>query len=136
MRLLNSLTLKLKAPFRSLWFVLWNHATDRFKRMCLLTSLHAKLVSCDENDLQRLEAVNTQLNLDRDTRALKFPTLLGPVLWKQVLHIEKIDIARSEVLISRIIKRSPCWLLYADDQVIRQDIRALLAHCRGYTGVH
>lgn len=136
MRLNNSLTLKLKAPFRSLWFVMWNHATDRFKRMCLLTSLHAQLVTCDEKDHHRLEAVNLRLDLDRNTSALKFPTLIGPLLWKQVLPIEKIDMERSEVFITRVIKRSPCWLLYADDRTIREDIRNLLNYCRGAVGAH
>jgi hypothetical protein len=113
-----------------LWLFLWELTTNRFKRMCLLASLHAQLVRCNEKDHDQLEDVNNELDLDRNPRALMFPTLFAPVIWRSVLPIDKIDMDRSDVYIARLIKKTPCWLLYADLQTVHNDIHSLLLYCR------
>lgn len=130
MRFIRSSMAKLSAPGRGLWLFLWNRTQDRFKRMCLLASLHAQLTKCHVDDVAELKNINEEMDLMRDVRALRCPTLFAPMIWKTVLPIERIDLSRSDAYVERILKKSPCWLLYADHETRREDVRQLLAYCQ------
>lgn len=120
---------KVGTPVRKLWFKLWDHAQDRFKRMCLLSSLHARLLQVNEDDRDQLNEVNREMDLDRDVRALRFPTLLAPMIWPHVVPIEKIDMSRADYYVSKVMKGIPCWLMYGDEEAIKDDIKHLLRFC-------
>lgn len=121
--------LKVGNPVSKLWFMLWDHAQDRFKRMCLLSSLHAQLLHVNEDDRDQLLEVNREMDLDRDVRALRFPTLLAPMIWPHVITIDKIDMQRQDFYINKVMKAIPCWLRYGDEEAIKDDIRHLLRFC-------
>lgn len=130
MRFLRTLSQKVGYPFRAAWLFVWGKAPDEFKRMCLLSSLHAQLVGCSEDDMVLLDQVNKRLELCRFTTQMRFPTLFGPVIWRTVLPIQKIDMERSEAYILRLLKKMPCWLEYGAPEQTAQDIRQLFTYCQ------
>jgi hypothetical protein len=122
--------MKVGYPIRALWLLAWGKASDEFKRMCLLSSLHAQLVGCDEDNIVLLDQVNKRLELCRFTTNMRLPTLFGPVIWRNVLPIQKIDMERSEAYIVRLMKKMPCWLTYGTPDQTQADIRQLFQYCQ------
>ena len=121
---------RIRRVFGPMWNALWERISDRSKRMCFLTTLYAKYSSCSEDDKDALKIINEELGLSRDTAALRFPTLMAPLIWKRYrirLCVEDVDRDRH---ITRLIKRTPCWLLYADEDTMRNDLHRLIEFCR------
>lgn len=116
-------------PMGKLWAWIWSHLDYKFKRMCIMASLHAVLLKLDDKDSEKIKQMNDSLKLVRDVNALRLPTLFGPVVWTRILHINKIDID-SEKSINRIVRMTPCWLRYTTEAEFRDDIKALLEYCR------
>lgn len=127
---LSSLKQSLLKPLVSLWVFVWNKMPDRCKRLCFLTSLYARLIGCSEDDTAKLDEMNRSLGLTRDVNALRFPALVAPLIWRSVTVNPKIDIERSERYIGTLLKKAPCWLWYADEATIRNDLRQLFEICR------
>ncbi len=115
-------------PIYKIWAWIWGRLDCEFKRMCVMASLHAVLLKCDGSDPEKIKQMNDSLKLVRDVNALKLPTLFGPMLWKKVLPINKMDVS-SDKCIQRIIRMTPCWLRYTDETEFREDLRELLQYC-------
>lgn len=98
--------------------------------MCVLASLYATLTECSD-DTKRLDRLNQELKLSRDTNALKFPAVIGQWLWKNILPIHRVDLQHEDRYISRLVKKTPCWLCYADTETRHADIRRLIDFCMG-----
>lgn len=124
----NELKEGLKTPFNVLWTSLWSVMPDRSKRMCLLTSLYVCMTGYTEDDTDKLDEMNRELTLSRDTNALRFPALVSPLIWRSTFLKKPpvTDSERSELFITRLIKKTPCWLKYGDEQTMRDDMRKLL----------
>ncbi len=130
MRFLQQYFKSVHNPLVWIWFSIWARVPDQSKRMFVLASLYVRLMNCNEDDTERLDDVNRTLGLSRDTRVLRTPAIFAPVIWKQVLPIDKIDPDQGERYISRLIKRTPCWLWYADLETRTEDLRQLMHFCR------
>lgn len=116
--------------FSYAWAWVWSRLDNKFKRMCMLASLHAVLLKCDDTETKRIAELNNVLGLVQDVNALRLPTLFGPLLWKRVLPIEVIDVT-TDRYIQRIVRMTPCWLLYTDESEFKKDLRRLLNYCNG-----
>lgn len=125
----NPLVQRVYDLFTQLWFYLWSNMTDQCKRMCVLASLYAKLSYCNEDDIKGLKDLNYSFELSRDPYALRFPILIAPWIWRNVLPVERIDEKQYASYAARLVKKTPCWLWYADAETRRRDIQRLLAYC-------
>lgn len=117
----------LTKPFRVLWGLVWSRLDIQFKRMCLLASLHASIKQCNESDLNELIKLNKELKLVKDVNALRLPVLLGPIIWKKVIHTDNLDTS-NECAIKRIVRRLPCWIKYSDEATMKSDIKMLFGY--------
>jgi hypothetical protein len=115
--------------FLHLWFYFWSNASDRCKRMFVLSSLYARLMQCSEDDLDELKALNENLDLTRDTRALRTPALFSTWVWGRTLPLDRVDMERVDSYVTRLVKKTPCWLWYADQETRRRDIQDLILYC-------
>jgi len=111
------------------WIALWNRTPTDFRRMSLLSSLYARFAQCDEDDKTRLTQVNEVFGLTRHVGHMQFSVLVAPYLWKHVLPITRIDGERFEYYVTRVLKNTPCWLKYAEDDVLQNDISRLMFYC-------
>lgn len=130
MLFMHSYHLNTHNPLIALWFILWYRAPDRGKRLFVLMSLYVRLSGVSERDLPQLRAVNHVMGLTCNERALMFPALIGNWVWRKLLPMSQTKFhgeANREYYITRLVKRTPCWLWYADSEVRRNDIRELLA---------
>lgn len=125
----NPLVHRVYDLFTQLWFYLWSNTTDQCKRMCVLASLYARLSYCSEDDLKQLQELNRDFKLSRDHNALRFPILIAPWIWRNVLPVEKIDVKQYDSYAARLVKKMPCWLWYADAETRSRDIQRLLTYC-------
>lgn len=128
---INSFVRALTLPLLNLWIFFWLRVPDRCKRLLVLTSLYVRLKDCTEDDLRELNVVNRELALSRDPHALRFPALLAPWLWKHVLPLWKIDQEHHDQYITKLLRKTPCWLWYADPDTRRDDLQRLVQVCMG-----
>ncbi len=112
-----------------IWIALWNRTPVDFRRMSLLSSLYARFAECHEDDKERLTQVNEELKLTRHVGHMQFSVFVAPVVWRNILPISRIDGERLDVYITRVIKNTPCWLKYGEDEVLREDIGHLMRYC-------
>ncbi len=112
----------------SAWHGLWQRSDVGFRRMCVLASLHAQLLTCETTDSKAIQRLNEHMNLVADANALKFPTLFGNVIWKGIPTVEKMDL-RTDRIVKRIMRAMPCWLNYGTDARLESDIKALIGYC-------
>jgi len=90
--------------------------------MFVLTSIHASLVKCSEDDLGKLNEVNEEFKLARHVKVLRFPTLVAPLIWN---HIEDTkDTPTDDVWLW--LKKIPAWLQYGNPEEIERDVRHML----------
>jgi len=115
--------------FVHLWFYIWSNASDRCKRMFVLSSLYARLMRCDEDSLEELKELNKNLDLSRDTKVLRTPTLFSSWVWGNLLPLDSINLEHIDRYAMRLVKKTPCWLWYADPETRRKDIQELIAYC-------
>lgn len=116
-------------PLKCFWEYLWSKVDIRFKRMCLISSLHAAIKGCQEYDIKNLSSLNQSLHLVKDVNALRLPVLVGPLLWDEALHFEKLDFDKTSA-IKRILRKLPCWIKYSDDVTMGEDISKLFSYYR------
>lgn len=128
MKLITNFRATLKTLGLRVWHALWESSDVGFRRMCVLASLHAQLLSCSSGDREAIEKLNKHLNLVNDTAALKIPTLFGNVIWKGIPTVDKLDL-QNERIVKRIVRSMPCWLNYGTDQRLESDIKALIGYC-------
>lgn len=112
-----------------LWMALWSKTPSDFRRMSLLSSLYARFASCHEDEQARLTQVNEAFHLTRNVQSMRFSVLIAPYIWSHVLPVSRIDGERLDVYITRILRNTPCWLKYGDDDLIREDIDHLMRYC-------
>lgn len=112
-----------------LWFIIWYRIPDQSKRLCVLASLYAQLTESTEDDVDRLAFINEELGLSRDTRSLRFPALIAPYIWRNAKCLKNINLDNPERYVQRLLRRTPCWLWYADKETRQHDIQRLLQLC-------
>lgn len=127
---LTYIKLKVMEYTRKAWFKLWDRIDNRFKRMCVLASLHAVLMDCNEPGCNTVNNLNESLDLVKDAEAMRFPMLFAPLIWKGVLPISHYE-ASSDKLVTRLMRKTPCWLKYTDDESFTNEIKQLLNYCNG-----
>lgn len=110
-----------------MWNFAWFKIDSDFKRMCLIGSLHGKLKSCSEDDINDIKLLNDNLNLVKDINAIRLPILLGPLFWNKLISIDKVDLEK-DAMINKIIRKMPCWIKYSDEANMRSDLRKLFCH--------
>ena len=81
---------------------------------------------CDEDDLEELKELNENLDLSRDTRALR--TLVVLDVGMGTLTAGTCDLDRVDSY-DAIGEETPCWLWYADQETRRKDIQDLILYC-------
>lgn len=117
-------------PFMVIWFMLWYRAPNKGKRLFVLASLYARLSGMDDTvDSKDLSRVNSEFKLTANQRALKFPALASRWVWKRIFPLDKVmfhSLENEEHYINRLVKKTPCWLWYADCDERRDDIRRLV----------
>lgn len=117
----------IKNPFISIWEYLWYKTDDDFKKMCFISSLHAKLKKCKESDLESLKNLNNEMRLVKDVNAMRLPILLGPIIWKKLTPLEIVS-SNQDKFIQRVVRKVPCWLRYSKDEEMSNDVRMLLEY--------
>lgn len=93
-----------------------------------MASLHAALLECTDDEQKKIDRLNSKMQLVRDVNALRLPTLFGPRMWKGILPIDKIDLTNDAYLM-RIVRKTPCWLLYTDEETFIQELKQLFYFC-------
>lgn len=117
------------------WTWVWAKADDEFKKMCVMTALHARWRQCSEDDVCELARFNERFELVRNPDALRLPTLLGSRMWHAVSEEVRSE-HPTEHFFRRIALLTPCWLKYTDTKSYIEDLRQLYAYCmqeRGQT---
>lgn len=97
--------------------------------MFVLASLYARLMRVDEDNLEELKELNENLDLSKDPKALRAPTLFSQWVWGNTLPIERIDLDHADRYIMRLVKKTPCWLWYADQDTRKKDLQNLIIYC-------
>lgn len=130
MSLLGRFLQVVTSPLRAVWVFVWNRLDDRLKRMCLMASLHAALLQCNEHEHARIAKLNSSMDLIRGDLedALRLPTLFGKYVWRGILPIEKVDL-NSEKYVQRIVRMTPCWLTYTDESNFIDELKQLFSFC-------
>ena len=112
------------APWR--WF--WSKLDLSFRRMCVMTSLHARLMRCDDGDTDKLTRLNQKLKLIEDIDTMRFPTFVGHKLWKNVQPLDKMD-SLNERYYERLFRMTPCWLLYTTKNEFIDELKTMINFC-------
>lgn len=120
----------LKPIYTSLWISFWKRMPDRCKRMCFLTTIYASTVGCTEDDTAQLQQISHGMGLSRDPNALRFPALMTPVIWRRYRPDVRVSEVNRERYIRKLLKLTPCWLMYADVDTMRSDLRQLMDYCK------
>lgn len=126
MFLIHTYHMHLTNPLMMLWFLLWYRAPDSSKRMFVLASLYGQLMRTDGFSRPLASAVNRKMHLTCSAKALQFPMAISSWLWTNVLPLQKVHITDMDHYVSRLVKRTPCWLWYADAKTRHDDIRTLV----------
>lgn len=129
MLFMHSYHLDTHNPLIALWFLIWYRAPDRGKRLFVLISLYVRLSGVSERDLPQLRRFNQDMGLTKNETALLFPATMAHWMWKKLLPMKQTQFysdENREYYIERLVRRTPCWLWYADTNARRNDIRALL----------
>lgn len=128
--ILRPLQLRFRAFIDRIWLALWERVPDRSKRMCVLASLYARIMGITEDDTEQLANLGRGLELSRDPKALRLPALMAPYLWRGVRRGQPVETERQDVVVSRLLRKTPCWLRYADDTTMRDDLHTLFNFCQ------
>jgi hypothetical protein len=126
MFLIHTYRLHLTNPLLLLWILFWEKIPDRSKRMFVLASLYGQLTRSDGCDTRMVDAVNRRMDLSCSGRALQFPIATSAWIWDNILPLTKTNLDNKEHYIARLVKRTPCWLLYADAETRHNDISNLV----------
>lgn len=126
MFLIHTYHMHLTNPLTMLWFLLWHRAPDSSKRMFVLASLYGQLMHTDGFDKALVKAVNRRMRLSCKSQALQFPMAVSTRLWGNVLPIQNTCLEDIDHYVARLVKRTPCWLWYADAKTRHDDIRELV----------
>lgn len=127
MNLISRFKKSVKNGFRAIWIKLWDYADPELKRMCVMASLYSVIVQCKTNECEKISHLNSNMKLVRDEAALRLPIHYGPYVWKGVIAIDKIDKAdlTTDQFFMRLIRKTPCWMKYADDATFLKDLKTL-----------
>lgn len=113
----------------TIWTKIWAYADTDLKRLFLYASLHSALTKCGPHQTEEIKSLNESLNLVKDHSALKLPMLYARRIWGNLTPLDKIDIT-SDRFIQRVIKKTPCWLRYTEDQEFREDLQRYMSFCQ------
>ena len=127
MGFLNRFKLGIQMLSNQLWMWIWSRLDNEFKRMCLLASLHAVISNCKEPNPSEIAELNSKMRLVKDENALRFPMLMGSLIWKDIKNVDKFDL-KSQRYVERIARKAPCWLKYTDDSSFKTDLQQLLSY--------
>lgn len=121
--------LNFKNHLRVLWLWIWNQTRTSFRRVIVLSSLHATLIKCSVDDLTMLDEVNAEFNLVRDVKVLRFPTLFAPLIWRNLAALQEKDTATVNEEVSSIVRNLPGWLQYGSLEELENDFRWMVKYC-------
>lgn len=108
---------------------MWSYTQEGFRRMVVLSSIHASLVKCSADDLDCLSEVNAEFKLDKDVKVLRFPTLLAPLVWKNLPEQEaNADGATDDI--TPIISKIPSWLRWGSFEELEREVRLMVQYCQ------
>lgn len=93
-----------------------------------MSSLHAQLISCNEDDKDKLQALNTRFHLVNDSAAMRLPALFGSTVWRGVKPLEKMEFINDRYF-ERLVRRTPCWLMYTDKEAFIKELREMVGFC-------
>lgn len=111
------------------WNWMWLKSDVKFRRMCVMASLHAQLAKCSTDDDDAITLLNQHMGLVNDFNAMRLPTLFAGLIWKNLPAIERLD-TDNKNLVTRIVRQTPCWLYYTSEQGYESDIKDLLGFCQ------
>ncbi len=121
--------LNVKNHLRVLWLWIWNRTRVSFRRVFVLSSLHARLVKCGVDDLETLGQVNAEFKLVRDVKVLRFPTLFAPLIWRNLAALQEKETATVNDEVTSIVHNMPGWLQYGSLEELEADIRLMVKYC-------
>lgn len=75
-----------------------------------------------------MDRLNTKLHLVDDITAMRFPTLFGPKIWKGVKPLNNMETINDRYF-ERLVRLTPCWLLYTDTQSFIKDLKIMVSYC-------
>lgn len=121
--------LRVANPFVMLWIMIWYRLPEKGKRLFVLVSLYSRLSGKCTFDQRELREINSRFSLTKNPRALNFPALAAGKVWTSILPLEQVTFHNDrnrEHYVNRLVKKTPCWLWYADSETRRRDINALI----------
>ena len=130
MKLLTSIRGAIGRFFTNIALWLCAKFDNDFKRMLVLAIIHSKWIGGDivKERYAKIGAMNEQMCLVKDTKALKFPTCIAD---KCLFGIPSLTEAKCSPDFGwrRAWRAIPCWLRYADEEAFRNDMQRLLSLC-------
>jgi len=130
MKLLTSLRVSMSRFFTRIVLRLCSKFDNDFKRMLVLAIIHSKWVGGDivRERYAKIESMNEQMCLVKDSNALKFPTCIAD---KCLFDIPSLTEAKRSPDFGwhRAWRAIPCWLRYADEEAFRNDMQRLFSLC-------
>lgn len=130
--------LRVANPLVMLWIMIWYRLPEKGKRLFVLVSLYSRLSGKNYPNHRELSEVNLRFSLTQNPRALSFPALAAGKVWTSILPLKQVtfhDDRNREHYINRLVKKTPCWLWYADSETRRKDIHALITWMSGNADV-
>lgn len=93
-----------------------------------MSSLHAQLIACTDGECEKMQKLNSRLHLVKDISAMRLPTLFGPTIWRGVRPLAKME-KLNDRYFERLVRMTPCWLLYTDTATFIKDLREMVSFC-------
>lgn len=93
-----------------------------------MSSLHAQLVACTDGECDKMQKLNSRLHLVDDIDAMRLPTLFAPKIWRGVKPLAKMAVLNDRYF-ERLVRMTPCWLLYTDTQSFIKDLKQMVGYC-------
>lgn len=112
----------------TIWRWCWSKLDVDFRRMCVMSSLHAQLIVCTDGECEKMQKLNSKLNLLGDVDAMRLPTLFAPKIWRGVKPLAKMDHLNDRYF-ERLVRMTPCWLLYTDKQTFIRELKVMVGYC-------
>lgn len=95
-----------------------------------MSSLHAQLFDCSDNECDKISKLNAKLDLVSEDyqSALRLPTLFGSHIWRTIKPVGDTTVI-NEHFFRRIAKLTPCWLLYTDQESFIAELKEMVGYC-------
>lgn len=130
MKILTSIRERVVGFFTGIFLRVCAKFDNDFKRMLVLAIIHSKWVGGDivRERYAKIESMNAQMCLVKDTNALKFPTCIADDCLKDIPSLNEAKCS-PDFGWKRAWRAIPCWLRYADEEAFRNDMQRLFSLC-------